>query len=110
MPAIATQLSVSKSTAYLWTRHVPFVLTPGQQKAREQERVARMEEVRWEPHRRARDAERLATGERLGAWVGELTDREVILIGAVAYWCEGAKEKPWTKSTEVCSSSTAILG
>jgi hypothetical protein len=30
------------------------------------------------------------------AWVGELSDREVVLLGAAAYWCEGSKAKPWT--------------
>jgi hypothetical protein len=57
-----------------------------------------MKEVRWEPHRKARDADRAAAGDRLVDWVGELSDREVILVGAVAYWCEGGKEKPWHRS------------
>jgi hypothetical protein len=27
--------------------------------------------------------------------VGDLSRREVVLLGAVAYWCEGEKNKPW---------------
>jgi hypothetical protein len=57
-----------------------------------------MREARWEPYRQAPDADRAATGRRLAEWVGELTEREVLLIGAVAYWCEGAKEKPWNQT------------
>jgi len=34
--------------------------------------------------------------ERIGAAaeIGELTPREILIAGAVAYWCEGAKSKP----------------
>ena len=39
--------------------------------------------------------------------IGELTDREVLLIGAIAYWCEGAKSKPYRRH-ECVSSSTVI--
>ena len=38
--------------------------------------------------------------EKLG-WankIGELTDRELLIAGAVAYWAEGAKSKPWRHS------------
>jgi transposase-like protein len=48
--AIAAELGVSKSTAYLWTR-----LT----------------------------------------WVGSLNERELAIAGALVYWSEGAKAKPW---------------
>ncbi|MBU2662977.1 helix-turn-helix domain-containing protein [Actinoplanes bogorensis] len=100
VPAIALEVGVSKSTAYQWTKHLPLDQTPEQAAERERRRVARMDEVRWEPHRKERDAARAATGERLEAWVGDLTDRELILTGAVAYWCEGAKEKPWGKTSK----------
>ena len=39
--------------------------------------------------------------------IGELTDREVLLIGAIAYWCEGTKSKPYRRH-EAWSSSTVI--
>ncbi len=34
-------------------------------------------------------------------WVSTLTSRELRLIGAMAYWCEGAKSKPWRTSRAV---------
>jgi hypothetical protein len=27
-----------------------------------------------------------------------LSDRDVLLMGAIAYWCEGAKSKPWARA------------
>ncbi|WP_433298246.1 helix-turn-helix domain-containing protein [Actinoplanes sp. CA-030573] len=96
VPQIAVELGVSKSTAYLWTRHLPLDRTPAEREERQRRHMEHMREARWEPHRRARDADRAATHERLVEWVGEVTDREVLLAGAIAYWCEGAKQKPRT--------------
>ncbi len=28
------------------------------------------------------------------AQIGQLNDREILIAGAIAYWCEGAKNKP----------------
>ena len=33
--------------------------------------------------------------------LGPLTDRELLVAGAVAYWAEGAKAKPWRPSERV---------
>jgi hypothetical protein len=54
-----------------------------------------MTDAQWAARRAERDDSRAATGARLAAWVGTLSPREVALIGTVAYWCEGAKAKPW---------------
>jgi len=98
VPAIALELGVAKSTAYLWAKEIPLDSTPEQREERRQRRMEQMQEARWEPHRKKRDADHAAAGERLGRWVGALSDRELMLMGAVAYWCEGAKEKPWSAS------------
>ena len=98
VPEIAEELGVSKSSAYLWTRHIPLDATPAEAEARRRDQLERMREARWGPHRRARDADRAASSDRLSAWVGELSEREILLVGAVAYWCEGAKVKPWHKT------------
>ena len=99
VPQIAAELRVSKSTAYLWTKHIPLDLSPAEREERQRRHMEHMREARWGPHRKARDADRAATGKRFCDWVGDLSDRELLLIGAVAYWCEGAKEKPWHRST-----------
>lgn len=95
VPAIATQLEVAKSTAYLWTRHMPLDQTSEEVVARRRRHMEHMREARWEPHRRARDAERAETSRGAAEAVGALSDREISLLGAVAYWCEGGKAKPW---------------
>ncbi|GIE99174.1 hypothetical protein Ari01nite_66390 [Paractinoplanes rishiriensis] len=98
VPKIAATLGVSKSTAYQWTKHLPLDRSPAEKAERQRRHMADMREARWEPHRKARDAERVAVHQQLSSWVGELTDRELVLIGTVAYWCEGTREKPWHKS------------
>jgi transposase len=99
VPEIAETLEVSKSTAYLWTRDIPLSRTPAEQEERRRLHMEQMQEARWEPHRRARDADRAEINDKSVAWVGALSNREIALLGAIAYWCEGAKEKPWHKST-----------
>ena len=52
----------------------------------------------WAAERPAHRAPRTAVREVAAAQVGELTDREVLIAGATAYWCEGAKSKPHRRS------------
>jgi transposase len=98
VPDIATELGVSKSTAYLWTRHMPQDPTPEHAVERRRRHMQHMRETRWEPHRQARDAEQTSITGEAATWVGALSDREVLLLGAASYWCEGAKVKPWHKA------------
>ena len=95
VPTIAAKLGVSKSTAYLWTRHLPLDPTPEHAVERRRQHMEHMRERRWEPHRKARDAERTAVVKADADWVDKLSDREALLVGATSYWCEGQKAKPW---------------
>ncbi len=47
------------------------------------------------------EAARAAISAAAAAQVGELTDREIIVAGAIAYWCEGAKSKPYRIDEQV---------
>lgn len=47
----------------------------------------------WEAERPIREARRQAIRESAGAEIGALTAREILIAGAVAYWCEGSKSK-----------------
>jgi AcrR family transcriptional regulator len=98
VPQIAAELGVARSTAYHWTRDQSLDQSPEDKGAAMRRHMQRMQEARWASHRSARDAERAAVTDRLRSWVGDLSEREVRLIGAVAYWCEGAKQKPWQRS------------
>jgi hypothetical protein len=48
----------------------------------------------WAVEGPLREAERAAVSAAAAAQIGELTDREILIAGAIAYWCEGGKSKP----------------
>jgi hypothetical protein len=55
----------------------------------------------WAAERPAREAARAAISTAAAARIGPLTTREIIIAGAIAYWCEGAKSKPYRISEQV---------
>jgi hypothetical protein len=91
---IVTQLGVAKSSVSLWVRDIPCP-----------ERFAYVHsERRLEGLRRfneARTARQAAESVAAAAEIGELTDREVLIAGAIAYWCEGSKSKPYRRANRV---------
>jgi transposase-like protein len=93
---IARQLGVAKSTAYQWVRHLPLA-EEGAGAERRRAHAALMNEARWSAHRKARDAARAAEQVRAAGLVGSLADRDLLLLGAAVYWCEGTKSKPWRR-------------
>ncbi|MFC6015052.1 helix-turn-helix domain-containing protein [Plantactinospora solaniradicis] len=95
VPDIAVELGVARSTAYQWVRHLPLDADPAAAARRRQEHSRRMTDARWAPHRAARDAARAETVKGTADWVKALRHRELVLVGAAIYWCEGAKAKPW---------------
>ena len=46
------------------------------------------------------------------AEIGELTDRELLIVGAIAYWCEGTKSKPYRPANRVVfmNSDPGLIG
>jgi hypothetical protein len=70
-----------------------------------------MWESRWEPYHLARENARLETKLAAGDEIGPLTDRELIIAGALTYWCEGAKDKTYRRSEQVnfINSDPAII-
>ena len=55
----------------------------------------------WEAERPAREAERAAVRDAATAEIGPLSEREILIAGAIAYWCEGAKSKPYRRAEQV---------
>lgn len=90
---IAERLGVSKSTAYLWTRHLP--LDPEVVSRRRRVAQRARSDAQWAAHRAARDAARAEGVAAAAGWVRQLGRRELLLVGAAIYWCEGGKAKPW---------------
>ncbi|TCB99743.1 resolvase [Micromonospora zingiberis] len=100
VPEIARRLGVSRSTAYLWVRHLPLDRDPEEQQRRRAHSKT-MTDARWAAHRQARDEAQAAAHASAARTVGELDDRDVLLLGAVSYWCEGTKSKPWRRDDHV---------
>jgi hypothetical protein len=48
-----------------------------------------------------KNAERREFVTAAAADVGELNDREILIAGAIAYWCEGSKSKPYRPNDRV---------
>lgn len=85
---IVAELGVSKSSVSLWVRDLPKPAAPP-------DRMHRMREARWAPHRerqaRARQETRVAARDEIGS----VADRELFLVGVGLYWAEGNKSKPY---------------
>jgi hypothetical protein len=95
---IAAQLNVSKGSVSLWVRDLPC---PERFNYVHNER--RYEGLRryCEARSALRAEARAAANAAAAAEIGELTDRDLLIAGAIAYWCEGAKNKPNRKSDRV---------
>jgi transcriptional regulator with XRE-family HTH domain len=96
---IAAALGVSKSSVSLWVRDLPIPARLSYAECRQ--RSAEGARRYWAAERPAREALRAAVREAAAAQIGDLTDRELLIAGAIAYWCEGAKSKPHRRSDRV---------
>lgn len=96
---IAAQLGVSKSSVSLWVRDLPRPERLSYEEWRS--RVAAAQRAYWEVQRPQNEARREATRAAAAAQIGSLSDRETLIAGAVAYWCEGAKNKPYHRHDRV---------
>ncbi|MFA1545223.1 helix-turn-helix domain-containing protein [Actinomadura chokoriensis] len=90
---IAESLNISKSTCSLWLRDLPRPprrpYTP--------ERHAAMWEGHWIPYHERREKERLTVKLAACREVGEFDDRDILVAGALIYWCEGEKDKSYRR-------------
>ena len=88
---IAGELGVSKSSVSLWVRDMPREgrLSYEAYRKRNGEAVSR----HWAELRSIRGARRYAARERASAEIGSLSDREIVIAGSIAYWCEGTKSR-----------------
>ena len=96
---IVAELGVSKSSVSLWVRDLPR--PPGLSYEECRKRSAEGVRKYWAAERPIREAEREAARAAAADQIGQLSDREIIIAGAIAYWCEGAKNKPHRRSDRV---------
>ncbi len=96
---IAAELGVSLRTAFVWCRGaaVPARAMHG----RNPEQTRAMGRAYWDAELARRDVVRQATLRDHQAQVGSLSDRELDLVVAAAYWCEGSKSKPWARREQL---------
>ncbi len=97
--AIAAELGVSKSSVSLWVRDLPRPERLSEEECRARGRAA--VDRYWTAERARREAARSAVSAAAASEVGVLSDREILIAGAVAYWCEGTKSKPYRKADRV---------
>lgn len=97
--AIAAELGVSKGSVSLWVRDMPRPphLSENESRKRAVEGMRRY----WAAQRPLREAARGKVVAAAAAEIGDLSDRELVIVGAVAYWCEGEKNKPWRRCDRV---------
>jgi hypothetical protein len=107
---IVARLGVSKSSVSLWVRDLPRPPRLSVEECRK--RSAEGSRRYWEAERPAREARLAGVAARAAAEVGDMTDREVLIAGAIAYWCEGVKNKPHRRADRVVfiNSDPALIG
>ena len=80
---------MSKSSVSFWTRDMPRVGRISYDEFRRRNAVG--VSTFWAGESPRREARREAIAERAARQVGELSDREIVIAGAIAYWCEGPR-------------------
>jgi hypothetical protein len=90
---IVAELGVSKGSVSLWVRDLPRPGRPHYEEDRRRNAAAVSASFRARRERRA--AVRRDVVEAASAQIGALSDREIRIAGAIVYWCEGAKSKPY---------------
>jgi predicted transcriptional regulator len=96
---IAAELGVAKSSVSLWVRDLPRPARLSYEECRK--RSAERARRYWVAERPAREAQREAIRVAAAAEIGVLTQRELLIAGAIAYWCEGCKNKPYRRQYRV---------
>ncbi|WP_053851343.1 hypothetical protein [Streptomyces sp. NRRL B-24085] len=93
---IEAELGCSRSSVSLWVRDLP---KPERHDPTEQAKLAARK--RWEHELAVRDEERKRTKAAAAEAIGELSDRELFLLGVGLYWAEGGKDKAYDRRESV---------
>jgi hypothetical protein len=104
VPEIAEELGIARSTAWAITKDMPSTRqAEGRQTSAERGREY------WRHESRRREASRQQQKLDAAQSVGRVSDRELLLVGAVAYWAEGTKAKPWNRQERLTFSNSDPL-
>jgi hypothetical protein len=104
VPEIARELGIAKSTAWLITKGISWELTPDRA-----ERNAMAARASWQERNRQADIAEQRDKFDWARRAGDISDRELLLIGAAIYWAEGAKSKPWRRNENLIFTNSDPL-
>ncbi|MFI7501185.1 hypothetical protein ACIBVL_22300 [Streptomyces sp. NPDC049687] len=93
---IETELGCSRSSVSLWVRDLPRP-----DRRRTPEEASAIARRGWEAKLRVKDEERRRTKETARKAIGDLSPRELFLLGVGLYWAEGGKDKPYERRENV---------
>jgi transposase len=96
---IAARLGVSKSSISLWVRDMPRPERLSYEASRQ--RQAAGVAAYWAAERQRREDAKVAVSRAAAQELGQLTSREILIAGAIAYWCEGEKNKPYRRRDRI---------
>jgi len=91
---IAGELGVGLGSVSLWVRDLP---APEQRGGYSDERRVAAWRQRWEPLLQEREIARQQAKLAAARSLGDISDRDVLIAGAVAYWAEGTKSKTYRR-------------
>jgi DNA-binding CsgD family transcriptional regulator len=94
---ISEKLNVAKSSVSVWVADIPVppICGPGSAE------IAQRGRDYWKAEMRKRDVAREQTKLSAAQEVGSLSDRDLLLVGAILYWAEGSKDKPYDRRERV---------
>jgi transcriptional regulator with XRE-family HTH domain len=93
---IQVELGCSRSSISLWVRDLSRP-----ERKRTPEEASAIARRGWEATLQRREGERQQTKTAAAQEIGELSDRELFLIGVGLYWAEGSKDKPHARRERV---------
>ncbi|MGW0394319.1 hypothetical protein ACWDYJ_26215 [Streptomyces sp. NPDC003042] len=88
---IQVELGCSKSSISLWVRDLP---KPERQRTPEE--ASAISRRGWERTLERREEDRQETKQQAAEELGEMSDRELFLVGVGLYWAEGSKSKSYS--------------
>jgi transcriptional regulator with XRE-family HTH domain len=92
---IAERTGASKGSLSLWLHDVQLS-GPARDILAARRAAVRTNAGRMLRDRRMERERRIRT--HAAAEIGSISERELVIAGVIAYWCEGAKAKPWSPS------------
>ncbi|MET9510016.1 hypothetical protein ABZX62_16415 [Streptomyces flavidovirens] len=92
---IQLELGCSKSSISLWVRDLP------KPPKRTQEEASAIARRGWDATLQTREAKRRQVKATAQQEIGQMSDRELFLVGVGLYWAEGTKDKPYARRERV---------